>query len=139
MDLTGFTYCILSALCIGGHQTLSRYSGLSPQWISVMVTVVASLVVTPRVLLGRSTPLPSAKSFLIGGSAGVLNGLNLAMYGILMGNRERWEISKIYPLVVSAAIIFTAVASRLVFNEAFTTNKIIGTFFVGIAIYFLYR
>ncbi|MFH2104781.1 MAG: hypothetical protein ABII72_00940 [Parcubacteria group bacterium] len=75
------------------------------------------------------------KSFLIGASAGLINGLGLVFQGLLTGGK--WNISLIFPIIAVASLCILVPSSQLILGEAITWQKVIGVALGAVALYLL--
>ncbi len=127
-------YCVLAGFFFGIWPIIGRFSKLSPAQIAVVVafaTMVVSLV-----NLRALQNIPSFSSLSIGFLAGVLNGLGLLVYGILI-NWKGQNISKLISIVSVIVPVVIIIGGYLVFREPITIKKTLGIMFACVSIWLL--
>src|SRR3972149_12092065 len=125
---TPLLYCIFAGLFFGTWPLLARFGNLGSGWLALLISVGTGVVA----LFAVATPVPAAKSILIGFIAGLMNGLGMLAYAKLIGWQGA-ELSRTIPTSIALMPVFAALGALILFSEPFTAKKILGIGFIVVA------
>lgn len=130
--------CLVVGFFWAASPILSRFSGVNAGMMAVLVTIGTFAIAFPLVFRQDWTQAGS-KALMFALLGGIANGIGLlAYYRLVAGaNENLWEISRVLPITLVIVPVGIVIGSRIFFNEAITTEKIIGLVLASCAIWFL--
>lgn len=125
------------AILWGGWPLFVRATGGAPgNFGNLILVMLASIPALTMLAIKGTEPLPK-NSWVKLGIAGMMMGGGLVLFNQYLATNTKVEISTIVPILNTSMIIVTVVGGILFFNEAFTSQKIIGIITLVIGIYLL--
>ncbi len=129
---------ILTALFFSGWPVVTRFAGLPPIWVSITVCAGTLCTILLSAAYNGTDTTPATTMLAVGFLGGLLNGVGMITYSILVSNKE-WDLSKYGPISIGGLVIFSFIAAVLTFGEKVTLNKIAGIAVIVLGIYILNR
>ncbi|MBI2454188.1 MAG: hypothetical protein HYV54_01270 [Parcubacteria group bacterium] len=130
--------CLVVGFFWASAPLLGRLSSVNAMMMTVLIAS-GSLAVTLPVAFSQNYAMAGSKALIFGLAGGIANGIGLlAFYRLVAGSNEGlWEISKVLPISLVLVPIGIAIGAKFFFNEAITTEKLIGLTLACGAIWFL--
>lgn len=130
--------CFVVGIFWAAAPLLGRLSSVNAMMMSVLIAS-GTLLATIPVAFSQNYTAVGSKALIFGLVGGIANGIGLLAFSRLVAgsNEGLWEISRILPISLLLVPIGIAIGAKLFFNEAITTEKIIGLILACGAIWFL--
>lgn len=118
---------------------IGRVSGIGGLPMGLAVAGGSLLATLPILLMRGSHEALVSKGGLVAASAGVVNGLGLITFYLLLAGAAdgRWELSKSLPIAYALVPVGIALGAWYYFGESLTLEKCIGLGLIATAFWFL--
>ncbi|MBI4085030.1 MAG: hypothetical protein HY432_00795 [Candidatus Liptonbacteria bacterium] len=116
---------------------VSKAAQLTPIMTAIMYVIGTAVAVGAGSQFFEFGAVPSTKAVFLGIVAGLLNGVAMISYSMLISNNEKWDMSVYLPLVIGLMLIFITLGGIFFFKEAATYSKMAGIVAILIGVYLL--
>lgn len=132
-------FAIMAVIGFVGAPFVATQAGVSAMMMAFMLSVGSTMVLMVATWATGSYVQANTLAWFWMLCAGILQGLALfGFYGILDGAAHKlWDLSEWAPIILVVVPIGLSMGAVLFFQELVTLNKVIGTAFGCVAIYFL--